>query len=62
MTVSSGGRGVSETGMFVIVSTATGRLPCFISISSPVAIGTVLLVVTYTVMLPDAKTLCEVAS
>ena len=59
----SGGRRVaSETSVFVIVSTATGRLPCFTSIYFPVAIGTVLLVVTYIVMLPDAKTLCEVAS
>ena len=54
--------GVSESSMFVIVSTATGKLPRYISISFPIAIGPVLLVLTYIVMFPDAKTLCEVAS
>ena len=35
---------------------------CPVSISFPIAIGPVLLVLTYIVMFPDAKALCEVAS
>ena len=53
--------GVSESSMFIIVSTATGKLPRLISISFPIAIVPVSLVLTYIVMFPDAKALCEVA-
>ena len=56
----AGGGGVCESSMFVIVSTATGKLPRFIAISFPMATSPELLVLTYIVMFPDA--LCEVAS